>query len=143
MITANQKRYLSFASVGHIYCSTADLHQMIFTTEYIGAKAFLFHADRKEDDHLYGDALMMDLDTLRQDVKHNILYSFKVNIAPKEGCAIMVSLEKWQTYENYREFAIAPEDLGALDKLVRRETDRLMGNRTEQHKDKNVPSPER
>ena len=51
------------------YCSTADLHQMLSTTEFIGARAFLFHTDRREDGHLYGDVLMMDLDTLRQDYK--------------------------------------------------------------------------
>ena len=34
------------------YCSTADLHQMILTTEFIGARAFLFHTDRSEGGHL-------------------------------------------------------------------------------------------
>lgn len=42
---------------------------MISTTEFIGARAFLFHTDRREGGHLYGDVLMMDLDTLRQDIK--------------------------------------------------------------------------
>lgn len=42
---------------------------MILTTEFIGARAFLFHTDRSEGGHLYGDVLMMDLDTLRQDIK--------------------------------------------------------------------------
>ena len=36
-----------------------------------------------------------------------------------------VSTGLW--YEHYREFAVTPEDLGALDRLVRRETDRIMG----------------
>ena len=47
-------------------------------------------------------------------------------------------------YEHYREFAVTPEDQGALDRLVRRETDRLMGIRP--HPDKSQerrPSPER
>ena len=30
-------------------------------------------------------------------------------------------------YEHYREFAVRPEDLGAVDRLIRRETDRLIG----------------
>ena len=30
-------------------------------------------------------------------------------------------------YEHYREFAIRPENLGALDRLIHRETDRLIG----------------
>ena len=47
-------------------------------------------------------------------------------------------------YEHYREFAIAPEDRGALDKRIRRETDRLMGNRPPLHKNtERRPSPER
>ena len=233
------------------YCSTADLHQMIFTTEYIGTRAFLFHTDRKEDGHLYGDVLMMDLDTLRQDVKNNILYPCGVNIEHKDGSAATVSLEKWHAmelyekdalkswgfsyapeqvtewhyhystmfsqwkeqafsympqdleerlnvgymeaaqnpdmdkyriplgtakqmllyneapvyrllssgtekpppiasattglwFEHYREFAVAPEDLGALDKLIRREADRLMGNRPQLHKaGERRPAPER
>ena len=46
--------------------------------------------------------------------------------------------------KNYREFAIAPEDLGALDKLIRRETDRLTGNLPQLHKnEERRPAPER
>ena len=232
------------------YCSTGDLHQMIFTTEYIGARAFLFHTNRKEDGHLFGDVLMTDLDTLRQDVKHHTLYPGGVNIEQKDGSAATVSLEKWHSmelyekdvlkswgfsyppelvaewqhhysnllsqwkaqafsympqdleerlnveymeeaqnpdtdmyriplgtakqllldgasvyrllpggaekiapiaavraglwYEHYREFAVTPEDLGALDRLVRRETDRLMGTRPQLDKSQERrPSPER
>ena len=72
------------------YCSTADLHQMISTTEFIGARAFLFHTDRREGGHLYGDVLMMDLGTLRQDIKRNILYPCGVNVERKDGSAAMV-----------------------------------------------------
>ena len=47
-------------------------------------------------------------------------------------------------YQFYREFAVAPEDLGALDQLVRRETDRLMGISPQPDKSKERrPSPER
>ena len=47
-------------------------------------------------------------------------------------------------YEHYREFAVTPEDLGALDRLVRRETDRLMGIRPQPDKSQERrPSPER
>lgn len=223
------------------YCSTGDLHQMIFTTDFIGARAFLFHTERKEEGHLFGDVLMMDLDTLRQDVKHNTLYPSGVHIEQKDGLAATISLEKWHEmelyekdalkswgfsyapeqvtewqyryfamfsqwkeqafsytsqgleellnmgymetaqnpdmdkyriplgtakqmllydeapvyrllpsgsekiapiaavttglwYEQYREFAITPEDLGALDKLIRRETDRFIGKRPQRNK---------
>lgn len=226
------KNHMWLSDALFAYCSTADLHQMILTTEFIGARAFLFHTDRREGGHLYGDVLMMDLDTLRQDIKRNILYPCGVNIERKDGSVATVSLKEWTGmelyekdalkswgfsyapnqvtewqyhystmfrqwmdqafrympqdleerlnmqymeaaqnpdmdkyripqgtakqmllydeapvyrllpsgsekiapiaaistglwYENYREFAIAPEDLGALDKLIRRETDRL------------------
>lgn len=47
-------------------------------------------------------------------------------------------------FEQYREFAVAPEDLGALDKLIRRETDRLIGNQPQLHKNtERRPSQER
>ena len=245
------KNHMWLSDAIFAYCSTGDLHQMIFTTEYIGARAFLFHTNRKEDGHLFGDVLMMDLDTLRQDVKHHTLYPVGVNIAQKDGSAATVSLEKWHSmelyekdalkswgfsyapeqvtewqyrysnrfsqwleqafsympqdleerlnteymeaaqnpdmdmyriplgtakqmllydeapvyrllpkgpeklspiavvtsglwYEHYREFAVTPENLGALDRLVRRETDRLMGIRPQPDKSQERrPSPER
>lgn len=63
------KNHIWLSDALFAYCSTADLYQMISTTEFIGARAFLFHTDRREGGHLYGDVLMMDLDTLRQDIK--------------------------------------------------------------------------
>ena len=243
------RRHMWLSDALHAYCSTADLHQMIFTTEYLGARAFLFHTDRKADGHLYGDVLMMDLDTLRQDVKTNTLSSYGVNVEHQNGKAATVSFEKWHSmelyekdalkswgfcyrpeqvkewqhhysgmfsqwkeqafsympqdleerlnveymeaaqnpdmdmyriplgtakqmlldggpvyrlfpggpeklppiaavtglwYENYREFAVRPEDLGAVDRLVRRETDRIMGIRPQHDKSQERrPSPER
>jgi len=249
-ITIMGKNHLWLSDAVFAYCSTGDLHQMIFTTEYIGARAVLFHTNRKEDGHLFGDVLMMDLDTLRQDVKHHTLYPGGVNIEQKDGSAATVSLEKWHSmelyekdalkswgfsyppeqvtewrhhysnlfsqwkaqafsympqdleerlnveymeaaqnpnmdmyripmgtakqmllydeapvyrlfpggpekvppiaavtglwYENYREFAVRPEDLGAVDRLVRRETDRIMGIRPQPDKSQERrPSPER
>ena len=79
---------------------------MIFTTEYIRARAFLLHTNRKEDGHLFGDVLMMDLDTLRQDVKHHTLYPGGVNIEQKDGSAATVSLEKWHSMELYEKDAL-------------------------------------
>ena len=232
------------------YRTTADLHQMIFTTEYIGARAFLFHADRIENGHQHGDILMMDLDTLRKDVKAFSKIPFGVSAQDKDGQETVVSLEKWHAmepyeklalkswgfqyapetmavlrehyaevfdrwksqaftvsneyleerlnieymnqaqnpdldkyriplaaakklllydeapvyrllpagaekippiaavttglwYEYYREFAITPKDLGALDQLCDREVERLMGSRPEKNKVKTAPAPER
>ena len=112
------KNHMWLSDAVFAYCSTGDLHQMIFTTEYIGARAFLFHTNQKEDGHLFGDVLMMDLDTLRQDVKHHTLYPVGVNIAQKDGSAATVSLEKWHSMELYEKdalkswgFSYAPEQV--------------------------------
>lgn len=48
------KNHMWLSDALFAYCSTADLHQMILTTEFIGARAFLFHTDRSEGGHLYG-----------------------------------------------------------------------------------------
>ena len=88
------KNHMWLSDTLFAYCSTADLHQMISTTEFIGARAFLFHTDRSEGGHLYGDVLMMDLDTLRQDIKSNILYPCGVNIERKDGSAATLSLKE-------------------------------------------------
>lgn len=88
------KRHMWLSDAVFGYCSTGDLRQMALTTEYIGARAFLFHTDRKEDGHLYGDVLMMDLDTLRQDMKENTLYPGGVSIERRDGSRASVSLEE-------------------------------------------------
>lgn len=47
-------------------------------------------------------------------------------------------------YEHYREFAVSSEDLGAVDRLLRRETDRLIGKQPALHQpEKGRPAPER
>ena len=71
------KNHIWLSDALFAYCSTADLYQMISTTEFIGARAFLFHTDRREGGHLYGDVLMMDLDTLRQDIKRKYPLSLR------------------------------------------------------------------
>ena len=231
------------------YCPSAELYRMAAMTEYPGARAFLFHTERKEDGRLYGDVLMMGLDTLRQDIERNTLYPYGVSMEYRDGTKAEVAIEKWESmelcekdalktwrylyapeqvtewqyrysnrfsqwkeqafsympqdleerlnveymeeaqnpdtdmyriplgtakqmlldggpvyrlfpggpekllpiaavtglwYENYREFAVTPEDLGALDRLVRRETDRIMGIRPQHDKlQERRPSPER
>ena len=100
------KNHMWLSDALFAYCSTADLHQMILTTEFIGARAFLFHTDWSEGGHLYGDVLMMDLDTLRQDIKRNILYPCGVNIERKDGSAATVSLKEWTEMELYEKDAL-------------------------------------
>lgn len=100
------KNHMWLSDAIFAYCATADLHQMIFTTEYIGAKAFLFHVDRRENGHLFGDLMMMDLDTLRQDVKQNILYPTGVQIESADSTKGTVSLKKWHAMEPYEKQAL-------------------------------------
>lgn len=105
-IAIMSKNHLWLSDAMFAYYSTADLHQMLFTTEYIGARAFLFHTERRENGHLFGDMLMMDLDTLRRDVKKNILYPTGVQIETKDGVRDPVSLEKWNAMEPYEKQAL-------------------------------------
>ena len=49
---------------------------------------------------------MMDLDTLRQDVRHNALYPGGVDIEQKDGLAATVRLEKWHSMELYEKDAL-------------------------------------
>lgn len=244
------KKHMWLSDALLAYCPSAELYRMAAMTEYPAARAFLFHTERREDGRPYGDVLMMDLDTLRQDIERNTLYPYGVSMEYRDGTKTEASIEKWEAmelcekdalknwrylyapeqvtewqyrysnrfsqwkeqafsympqdleerlnveymeeaqnpdtdmyriplgtakqllldgapvyrllpgrtekvapiaavraglwYENYREFAVTPEDLGALDRLVLRETDRLMGIHTQLNKtQERRPSPER
>ena len=244
------KKHIWLADALSAYYPTGELYRMAAMTEYPDARAFLFHTERKEGGRLYGDVLMTDLDTLRQDIERNTLYPYGVSMEYRDGTKAEAGIEKWESmelcekdalktwrylyapeqvtewqyrysnrfsqwkeqafsympqdleerlnveymdeaqnpdtdmyriplgtakqllldgapvyrllpgrtekvapvaavraglwYENYREFAVTPEDLGALDRLVRREADRLMGIHTQLNKIQGRrPSPER
>ena len=243
------KKHMWLSDALLAYCPSAELYRMAAMTEYPAARAFLFHTERREDGRPYGDVLMMDLDTLRQDIERNTLYPYGVSMEYRDGTKAEAGIEKWESmelcekdalktwrylyapeqvtewqyrysnrfsqwkeqafsympqdleerlnveymeeaqnpdtdmyriplgtakqmlldggpvyrlfpggpekllpiaavtglwYENYREFAVTPEDLGALDRLVRRETDRIMGIHTQLNKIQGRrPSPER
>lgn len=244
------KKHMWLSDALLAYCPSAELYRMAAMTEYPAARAFLFHTERREDGRPYGDVLMMDLDTLRQDIERNTLYPYGVSMEYRDGTKAEAGIEKWESmelcekdalktwrylyapeqvtewqyrysnrfsqwkeqafsympqdleerlnveymdeaqnpdtdmyriplgtakqllldgapvyrllpgrsekvapvaavraglwYENYREFAVTPEDLGALDRLVRREADRLMGIHTQLNKIQGRrPSPER
>ena len=234
------KKHMWLSDALLAYCPSAELYRMAAMTEYPAARAFLFHTERREDGRPYGDVLMMELDTLRQDIERNTLYPYGVSMEYRDGTKAEAGIEKWESmelcekdalktwrylyapeqvtewqyrysnrfsqwkeqafsympqdleerlnveymeeaqnpdtdmyriplgtakqllldgapvyrllpgrsekvapvaavraglwYENYREFAVTPEDLGALDRLVRRETDRIMGIHTQLNK---------
>ena len=79
------------------YCPSAELYRMAAMTEYPAARAFLFHTERKEDGRLYGDVLMMDLDTLRQDIERNTLYPYGVSMEYRNGTKAEADIEKWES----------------------------------------------
>lgn len=244
------KNHIWLADALSAYYPSGELYRMAAMTEYPGTRAFLFHTERKEDGRLYGDVLMTDLDTLRQDIERNTLYPYGVNMEYRDGTKAEADIEKWEAmelcekdalktwrylyapeqvtewqhhysnlfsqwkaqafsympqdleerlnveymeeaqnpdtdmyriplgtakqllldgasvyrllpggsekvapiaavtaglwYEHYREFAVTPEDLGALDRLVLRETNRLMGIHTQLNKiQERRPSPAR
>lgn len=244
------KNHMWLSDALSAYRPPAELYRMATMTEYPGARAFLFRTERKEDGRLYGDVLMMDLDTLRQDIERNTLYPYGVSMEYRDGTKAEADIEKWESmelcekdalktwrylyapeqvtewqyrysnrfsqwkeqafsympqdleerlnteymeeaqnpdtdmyriplgtakqllldgapvyrllpgrtekvapieavraglwYEHYREFAVTPEDLGAIDRLIHRETDRLMGIRPQPDKSQeHRPSPER
>lgn len=243
------KKHMWLSDALLAYCPSAELYRMAAMTEYPGARAFLFHTERREGGRLYGDVLMMGLDTLRQDIERNTLYPYGVSMEYRDGTKAEADIEKWESmelcekdalktwrylyapeqvtewqhfyqgrfsqwkgqafpympqdleerlntgymeaaqnpdmdmyriplgtakqmlldggpvyrllpggakkvapisavtglwFEHYREFAVAPEDLGVLDRLACRETDRIMGIRPQPDKSKeHRPSPER
>ena len=243
------KKHIWLADALSAYYPTGELYRMAAMTEYPGARAFLFHTERKEGGRLYGDVLMTDLGTLWQDIERNTLYPYGVSMEYRDGTKAEAGIEKWESmelcekdalktwrylyapeqvtewqyrysnrfsqwkeqafsympqdleerlnveymeaaqnpdmdmyriplgtakqmlldggpvyrlfpggpeklppiaavtglwYENYREFAVRPEDLGAVDRLVRRETDQIMGIRPQHDKSQERrPSPER
>ena len=98
--------------------------------------------------HSLKDALQKSYTAMEANISVMLLYDeapvYRLLPSGSEKIAPIVAISTGLWYENYREFAIAPEDLGALDKLIRRETDRLTGNLPQLHKnEERRPAPER
>ena len=93
------KNHIWLADALAAYYPTGELYRRAAMTEYPGARAFLFHTERKEDGRLYGDVLMTDLDTLRQDIERNTLYPYGVNMEYRDGTKAEADIEKWEAME--------------------------------------------
>lgn len=93
------KRHMWLSDAVLAYCPTTEQYRMAVTTEYLGARAFLFHAERTEDGRLFGDVLMMDLDTLRQEIEKNTLYPYGVSMVYRDGTKAEADIEKWEAME--------------------------------------------
>lgn len=93
------KKHMWLSDALLAYCPSAELYRMAAMTEYPGARAFLFHTERKEDGRLYGDILMMDLDTLRQDIERNTLCPYGVSMEYRDGTKAEAGIETWESME--------------------------------------------
>ena len=93
------KNHIWLADALSAYYPSGELYRMAAMTEYPGTRAFLFHTERKEDGRLYGDVLMTDLDTLRQDIERNTLYPYGVSMEYRDGTKAEAGIEKWEAME--------------------------------------------
>ena len=90
------------------------------------------------------DMYRIPLGTARQMLLYDEAPVYRLLPSGPEKIPPIAAVTTGLWYENYREFAVTLEDLGAVDSLVRRETDRLAGNRPKLHQsEKNRPTPER
>lgn len=103
------------------YQTSMDLYQMIQMDRYPASKAFLFHADHREGGRSYGEILVMDLDTLREDVNGHEVTPIGVTTEDKDGVHKELSFAQWRAMELYEKDALKrwgylyrPEDMAAL-----------------------------
>ena len=89
------------------------------------------------------DKYRIPLGTARQMLLYDEAPVYRLLPSGAEKIPPIAAVTTGLWYENYREFAVAPEDLGALDRLCVREVERLLGNRPQQNKEKTAPAPER
>ena len=89
------------------------------------------------------DKYRIPLGTARQMLLYDEAPVYRLLPSGAEKIPPIAAVTTGLWYENYREFAVAPEDLGALDLLCGREVERLLGNRPQQDKEKTAPAPER
>ena len=93
------KKHMWLSDALLAYCPSAELYRMAAMTEYPAARAFLFHTERREGGRPYGDVLMMDLDTLRQDIERNTLCPYGVSMEYRDGTKAEAGIEKWEAME--------------------------------------------
>lgn len=93
------ERHMLLSDAVAAYLPTAELNRTVVTEEYPKARAFLFHAERREAGRLYGDILITDLDMLRQDIGKNALYPYGVSMVYRDGTETEADIEEWEAME--------------------------------------------
>lgn len=89
--------HLQLGDAMDAYCSTGKMQQTIFTRGFEDGRAFLFHIMEEQYGHFYGEVLMTDVDTLRQDIRSTIQYPYGVSIVDSGDEQAEISLEEWIT----------------------------------------------
>ena len=104
------------------YQSPADLHNLLYTTAYQGARAFLFHIDRTEEGHAYGDILLTDTDFLCRDVKKYTISPVGIRAMDKSGVETRLTFEQWAAMDlsakeslTFWDYQYAEESLAELN----------------------------
>ena len=77
------------------YQASSDLHNLLYTTDYQGARVFLFHVDHMENGHAYGNILLTDTDFLCRDVNQRTIYPVGILATDKNGSETRLSFEQW------------------------------------------------
>ena len=89
------------------YQASSDLHNLLYTTDYQGARVFLFHVDHMENGHAYGNILLTDTDFLCRDVNQRTIYPVGILATDKNGSETRLSFEQWAEMNLYEKEAFA------------------------------------
>lgn len=77
------------------YQPSKELHSLLYTSDYQGARVFLFHIDRMENGHAYGDVLLTNTDFLCRDVNQHTVSPVGILTVDKTGVEAHLSFEQW------------------------------------------------
>lgn len=77
------------------YQPSKEIHSLLYTSDYQGARLFLFHIDRMESGHAYGDVLLTDTDFLCRDVNQHTVSPVGILTVDKTGVEAHLSFEQW------------------------------------------------
>lgn len=128
LIAVSGRGHLQLGDAQEAYCSTAEFHQTIFTEGYEEGKVFLFYINEERYGHFYGDFLMLDMDTLRQDIKEMIQYPLAVSIMNTEGERETISLDKWFLMQLYEKMELSTWQFLYGKEQIRKIQEHISGN---------------
>lgn len=80
------------------YQASSDLHNLLYTTDYQGARVFLFHTNHMENGHAYGDILLTDTAFLCRDVNQRTIYPVGILATDKNGMESRLSFEQYSRH---------------------------------------------